>query len=64
VCSSDLKTLEEAAHYLDGHEKEQAYQPEVPTSVGMIFEHTRLHLAAELAWTHHLLEQVESGKLP
>jgi DNA-binding PadR family transcriptional regulator len=59
-----VKTLEEAAHYLDGHENEQAYQPGVPTSVGMIFEHTRLHLEAELAWTHQLLEQVESGKLP
>jgi len=59
-----VKAIEEALHYLDGHEQEQASQPEVPTSVGMIFEHTRLHLAAELTWTRQLLEQVESGKLP
>jgi len=59
-----LKALEEGTHYLEEHEQEQVSQPEVPASAAMIFEHTRLHLGAELAWTRQLLEQVESGKLP
>ncbi|HTX78833.1 MAG TPA: PadR family transcriptional regulator [Longilinea sp.] len=59
-----LKALEEGTHYLEEHEQEQVALPEVPASAAMIFEHTRLHLAAELAWTRQLLEQVESGKLP
>jgi hypothetical protein len=35
---------------------------EVPRQAAMIFEHSRVHFQAELAWTQDLLDQVERGE--
>jgi len=58
-----LAQLEEAQHYLAGHQQEQMSQPNVPASAVAIFEHARAHAGAELAWTKELLEKMERGEL-
>jgi len=55
--------LEGLLHYLGSHEQEQMGQPEVPASAVAIFEHSRAHMAAELAWTKELLKKMERGQL-
>jgi len=55
--------LEGLLQYLGSHEQEQMEQPEVPGSATAIFEHSRAHMAAELAWTKKVLEKMERGEL-
>ena len=55
--------LEEAQRYLAGHQKEQLAKPDVPSVAATVFEHSRAHLEAELAWTRALYQRVERGEL-
>ena len=54
--------LEGALHYLDAHQQEQMGQPDIPDSAVAIFEHSRAHMAAELAWTKELVEKMDQGE--
>lgn len=54
--------LVEILHHLDAHQAEQMAIDEVPRQAAVIFEHTRVHFRAELAWTQDLLDQVERGE--
>jgi len=56
--------LEATLAHLDAHLVEQGVQPEVPPIANAIFEHTRVHLHAELTWTQDLLAKVEEGRYP
>ena len=53
--------LEETLQYLTTHQAEQMERPEVPASARTVFEHSRLHMEAELTWTRDVLQQVEQG---
>jgi DNA-binding PadR family transcriptional regulator len=55
--------LEGTLHYLDSHQLEQMGQPNIPASAVVIFEHSRVHLAAELSWIKEVLEKMQRGKL-
>ncbi|MGB8213447.1 MAG: PadR family transcriptional regulator [Anaerolineales bacterium] len=55
--------LEGILQFLGSHEQEQMTQPDVPASAVAIFEHSRAHFTAELAWTKELLEKMQSGEL-
>jgi DNA-binding PadR family transcriptional regulator len=55
--------LEEGRRYLAEHQTEQLAKPDVPGVAAAVFEHSRAHLEAELAWTRALLLQVERGEL-
>ena len=57
-----INTLASTLQNLDAHQKEQLARAEVPPSAAMIFEHSRTHLATELAWTRDLLAKIDSGK--
>ena len=56
--------LEATLAHLDEHQAEQGAQPEVPPIAGAIFDHSRMHIEAELAWTRKLVEKVERGEYP
>ena len=55
--------LEASLEYLNAHQKEQLARPEVPELAAVVFEHTRTHAEAELAWTKTLLARLERGEL-
>jgi len=46
------------------HRAEQISHPEVPGLAGAIFDHSLVHIEAELAWTNDLLGKVEGGEFP
>jgi len=56
--------LEATLTHLDAHQANQDAQPEVPLIADAIFEHSRCHIEAELAWTQDLLSKVEQGLYP
>ena len=56
--------VEGVLEYLDEHQAEQTAKGDVPALAQAIFDHTRLHLKAEHAWTHQVLSQVEAGAYP
>jgi DNA-binding PadR family transcriptional regulator len=56
-----VTALEETLQYLTTHQAEQMERPKVPASARAVFEHSRLHMEAELAWTRDVLQQVEQG---
>ena len=56
--------LEGIIQHLDAHQEEQMAQEEVPQLAAAIFDHSRVHFEAELAWTRDLLEKVEQGEYP
>ncbi|HQE93665.1 MAG TPA: hypothetical protein PLH19_12670 [Anaerolineae bacterium] len=47
--------------HIQGHQAEQMANPDVPAQARAVFEHSRLHMEAELAWTRDVLQQVEQG---
>jgi DNA-binding PadR family transcriptional regulator len=53
--------LEKILEHLDSHQQEVAEQNAPPSAVA-IFDHSRLHFQAELAWTRGLLAQVDKGE--
>lgn len=56
--------LEEVAQYLNKHQNEQMSNDEVPALANAIFDHTRVHIQAELSWTKDVLTKVEAGEYP
>jgi DNA-binding PadR family transcriptional regulator len=57
-----VKHLEHIVQYLDAHEAEQLADEHVPHCLtAAVFDHHRVHINAELAWTRDLLEKVEQG---
>lgn len=61
---SRVTQLEAVNQHLDQHQAYQVAKEEVPLLANAIFEHSRLHLQAELEWMHDLLKKVESGFYP
>ncbi|MBN1260310.1 MAG: PadR family transcriptional regulator [Anaerolineae bacterium] len=56
--------LEAALAHLEAHQNEQTEAPEVPPIAHAIFNHSRVHLRAELMWTQDLLHHVAEGRYP
>jgi DNA-binding PadR family transcriptional regulator len=56
--------LEMILSYLDEHQSEEVAREEVPALATAIFDHTRVHMQAELAWTQEVLAKVESSEYP
>ena len=52
-----IAQLEAVLHHLNRHQAEQHEQ--VPRQAAFIFDHSRVHLQAELEWTRELLKDVE-----
>lgn len=55
--------LQAALQYLEHHRVEQMENPEVPGLAMAIFDHSMVHMQAELRWISGLLEQIEKGVL-
>ncbi len=53
--------LRAALEHLDAHRGEQLEDPHVPPIANAIFEHSRVHTEAELAWTEGLLDRLTQG---
>ena len=58
-----VSQLEADLQYLNTHQQEQMSQPGIPSRAGMIFEHSRAHLVAELTWLREVLDQIDRGKV-
>lgn len=56
--------LEGIVQYLNQHQVEQMSKAEVPAQARAIFEHSRVHLEAELIWSRDLLTRIENGEYP
>lgn len=57
-----MAQLEGIVQHLDAHQEEILVIEEVPRNKTIaVFDHSRVHFEAELAWTRDLLEQVEQG---
>lgn len=56
--------LEMILQHIDAHQSEQTAKDEVPALANAIFDHTRVHLQAELEWTQATLTKVEAGEYP
>jgi hypothetical protein len=54
--------LEGALEYVQSHRAEQMAIPEVPFLAAAIFDHTIVHIRAELDWVTGLLHKLESEK--
>jgi DNA-binding PadR family transcriptional regulator len=54
--------LEGILKHLDFHQQEELAEQGAPRSAVAIFDHSRAHFQAELAWTRDLLVQVERGE--
>jgi len=53
--------LRRAMQHIDEHQEEETSRQEVPVVASAIFNHTRVHMQAELSWTLELLEKVQHG---
>ena len=54
--------LEHILQYLDAHQAEELADEHVPNRLASaVFDHSRVHLKAELDWTRELLQDVEQG---
>lgn len=53
--------LEGTLQHIREHQQEQLASADVPAQARAVFEHSRLHLEAELAWTRDVLQQVQQG---
>ncbi len=56
--------LDGALQYLSTHRAEEMADEDVPAQAIAIFDHSLVHLQAELAWTQDLLAQMERGEYP
>lgn len=56
-----VRQLEYILHYLDGHEADELSRENMPPMAKAVFDHSRVHYQAELAWTKDLLNQFEKG---
>jgi len=59
-----ISQLEIANQYLNDHQREQVEKEEVPTIARAIFDHSRVHMQAEIEWLRDLLGKVKSGIYP
>ena len=57
-----VRQLEYTLRYLDGHEADEMNREDMPPMAKAVFEHSRVHYQAELAWMKDLLQQFENGK--
>lgn len=57
-----VEGLERATVFVDAHQANTFSNPDVPLIADAIFEHTRVHLAAELDWMRQFLVRVQSGE--
>ena len=54
--------LEHVLQYLGAHQAEELADEHVPNRLASaVFDHSRVHLQAELDWTRDLLQNVEQG---
>ncbi|MBN2007052.1 MAG: PadR family transcriptional regulator [Anaerolineae bacterium] len=56
-----IAMLEEVLQHIQAHQEEQMAQPGIPAQARAVFEHSKLHMEAELVWTRDVLRQVEEG---
>jgi DNA-binding PadR family transcriptional regulator len=56
--------LEMILLHLDEHQSEEMVNDEIPALAKAIFDHTRVHIQAELVWTQDILAKVEAGEYP
>jgi len=56
-----ISELEEACEYLERHQAENMGNPHVPARARFIFDHSRVHLDAELAWTRSLRQELAAS---
>jgi len=56
-----VEGLRRTLDYLDAHRKEQLSNPHVPDRARWIFDHSRVHMSAELAWTEGLLAEITTN---
>ena len=59
-----VAAMEGAVQHLNAHQGEQMAREEMPPLAVAIFDHSRVHLEAELAWARDLLDKVERGEYP
>jgi DNA-binding PadR family transcriptional regulator len=57
-----VEALEATLKYIDAHQREELGQAGASGWAAAIFDHARVHMAAELAWTRDLLDKVERGE--
>jgi DNA-binding PadR family transcriptional regulator len=54
--------LREVLEHLKSHRAEQLALPQVPKHAAAIFDHSTLHVQAELTWVNDLLKKMEGGE--
>jgi DNA-binding PadR family transcriptional regulator len=59
-----IAQLEGTLQHLARHKEEMLAMEQTPRKAAAVFEHSRVHLKAELAWTRSLLVEMEKGLLP
>ena len=59
-----IMQLDASLQHLFAHRAEQLAQAETPRLATAIFDHTQVHLQAELDWTRDLLGKIERGEYP
>jgi len=59
-----IAQLEAVLAHLDAHRAEQLADQDVPRLANTIFDHSYVHLQAELDWTRDLLDKVSQGEYP
>ena len=58
-----IAQLERALTYLNEHRAESLATPDIPRQARFIFDHSKVHLHAELAWTQALRGELAAGQL-
>jgi DNA-binding PadR family transcriptional regulator len=59
-----IAQLEEILQHLAEHKAEILAMEEIPRKAVAVFEHSRVHFEAELAWTCSLLTEIEQESFP
>jgi len=54
-----IAQLEDVLQHLAEHKEEILAMEQIPRKAASVFEHSRVHFEAELAWTHTLLAEME-----
>ncbi len=57
-----ISQLEAGQKRLLAHRDEQLQRQEIPPVAAAIFEHSQVHMEAELEWTRALLKKIEKGE--
>ena len=59
-----IRKLEEQIRFLQMHKSEQLRNPYVPKIAEPVFDHSLMHLAAELEWLKQIKKKFETGQYP